>query len=251
MGRDRSLVSLSCIPNFPNSTASPPARQSPAQQAARNSTPSIPTMSSVHEYVLWLSWGLLTLTVSAFKNPLHDLLFPTEDVMKNLLSNITFAPDLLHALLSKLPPTIDFFKSLPTHAEDSWGVYLITLEKATCRPRIYIGSATGQVQGLSRRFRDYTYLGRMPQYVKKAVDEGYTITYKGVLCWTPIPTAPLRLPLRALFLILETAFSLAFWAMKSRSKTYGMPSLLSWSLDAVQYDGCCGHTAIGKWSGAR
>ena len=104
-------------------------------------------MSSVHEYVLWLSWGLLTLTVSALKNPVHDMLFPTEDVMKNLLSNITFAPGLLDALLSKLPPAIDFFKSLPTHAKDSWGVYLITLKKAACRRKIYIGSATGQVQG--------------------------------------------------------------------------------------------------------
>jgi hypothetical protein len=203
-------------------------------------------MSSVHEYVLWLSWGLLTLVASALKNPVHDLLFPTQDVMENLLSDMTFAPGLLDALLSKLPPTIDFFKSLPTHPEDSWGVYLIALEKAACRPRIYIRSATGQFGGFSRRFKDYKYLGRMPQYVKKAVDEGYAITYKGVLCWTTIPTASLRFQLRSLILILETVFSLAFWAMKSRSKTYGMPSLLSWTLDDVQYDGCCGHTAIGE-----
>ena len=50
------------------------------------------------------------------------------------------------------------------------------------------------------------------------MDEGYTITHRGVLCWTTIPTAALRFPLRSLFLILETAFDLAFWAMKSRSK---------------------------------
>jgi hypothetical protein len=32
--------------------------------------------------------------------------------------------------------------------------------------------------------------------------------------------------------------------MRSRTKTYGMPSLLSWSLDSVQYDGCCTRSSI-------
>jgi len=39
---------------------------------------------------------------------------------------------------------------------------------------------------------------------------------------------------------------LALWAMQSRTKTYGMPSVLSWSLDDVEYDGCCSHVAISE-----
>lgn len=84
-------------------------------------------MSSIHEYVLWLCWGLLTLTPIALKNPVHDILFPAQDVMENLLLGITFAAGLLDALLSELPPTIDFFKSLPTHSKGLWGIYLILL----------------------------------------------------------------------------------------------------------------------------
>jgi hypothetical protein len=93
---------------------------------------------------------------------------------------------------------------------------------------------------------DYDNRHRMPQYVGKAVDEGYTITHKGVLCWTPIPPATGRFPMRSLMLLLETTFSLSLWAMHSRTKTYGMPSLLSWALDSVQYDGCCSHAAISE-----
>jgi hypothetical protein len=71
-------------------------------------------MATVHEYILWLCWGLLTLCHKPLKNPVHDVLFPTEDAMEKMLTHITFADGLLAVLQSDLPPTIDFFKSLPT-----------------------------------------------------------------------------------------------------------------------------------------
>lgn len=201
-------------------------------------------MATVHEYILWLCWGLLTLTSKSLKNPTHDILFPNEDAMKVLLVRITFAPGLLDVLRSATPPTIAFFKALPSNARGLWGVYLILLEKSGCRPRIYIGSGTGSQGGLLYRWRDYNDPLRVPLYVKKALDEGYRITHKGALCWTPIPSSAKRFPLRALFLILETVFSLALWAMVSRTKTYYMPKLLSWPIETLEYDGCCTHSAI-------
>lgn len=202
-------------------------------------------MSSEHEYALWLCWGLLTLTDAALKNPVHDMLFPTEDVMENLLSTVTFAPGLIESLDSATPPTITFFKSLPTTPNGLWGVYLIVLEKPGCRPQIYIGCGTDSVRGLYNRFGHYTPEGsRLPKLVLKAMTDGYRITHKGILCWASIPDSKKRFLLRSLFIILETVFSLALWAMESRTKSYGMPKFLSWPVDTLMYDGCCTHNAI-------
>jgi len=99
---------------------------------------------------------------------------------------------------------------------------------------------------MNTRFNPYNNGHSIPQWVQHAIDNGFTITYKGVLCWTTIPLPSNRFPMRSLLLILETFFSLALWTMHSRTKTYGMPSLLSWSLDDVQYDGCCGHVAMSE-----
>jgi hypothetical protein len=189
----------------------------------------------------------LTLCHKDLKNPVHDMLFPTVEVMEKHLSSISFAAGLLEVLLSPLPPMIDWIKSLPSQSRGLWGVYLILLGKPKCRPRIYIRSGTGTTkQGLATRLKDYTYRTRMPRYVGKAVDEGYTITHKGVLCWTTIPPASTRFPMRSLMILLETTFALALWAMHSRTKTYAMPYLLSWALDSVHYDGCCSHAAISE-----
>lgn len=202
-------------------------------------------MSSDDEHALWLCWGLLTLTDAALKNPVHDMLFPSEDVMESLMSTITFAPGLIEALKSATPPIIAFFKSLPTDHKGLWGVYLIVIEKPRRRPKIYIGSGTDKVHGLYVRLGQYKDKGtRLPKLIKKAVTNGYHIAYKGILCWASIPNSKERFPLRALFIILETAFSLAVWAMESRTKTYCMPNLLSWPIESLDYDGCCTHSAL-------
>jgi hypothetical protein len=173
------------------------------------------------------------------------MLFPTVDVMEKHLSEISFAAGLLGILLSPLPPTIDWFKSLPTQTKGLWGVYLILLEKVGCRPRIYIGFSVN-VAGMNTRFTSYTNGHALPQWVQHAIDNDFTITHKGVLCWTTIPLPSNRFPMRLLLLIIETVFSLVLRAMKSQTKTYGMPSLPSWPIGTVDYDGCCGHVAISE-----
>jgi hypothetical protein len=82
--------------------------------------------------------------------------------------------------------------------------------------------------------------------VKQFLDDGYVITHKGLLCWSSIPVPGKRLPVRALFLLLESVFQILFWAMYSRDKTYYMPRLTSWTLSKFTHLGACSHVAIGE-----
>jgi hypothetical protein len=203
--------------------------------------------SDILEYVVWLVWTLLTLTPAKLKNPVHAMILTTQEVVENLMSDslLAFAPGLLDVLQAAAPPSIDFFKSLPTEDKKRFGIYVIVFEKKNCRPKIYIGSGTNAVEGVAKRLQNYTYKTNLSQFVMKAMDNGYRIKHKGLLCWAPLPEATERFALRVLFLVLETAFAIAFWAMYSKTKDYGMPKhLCPWEMDAVHYDGLCSHPAI-------
>lgn len=208
-----------------------------------------PEASVILEYVVWLVWTFLTLTPAKLKNPIHAIILTTQDVVEKLMSDslLAFAPGLLYVLQANVPPSIAYFKSLPTYCKKLWAVYVIVLEKRRCRPKIYIGSGTEKASGVSTRLQQYDNMVNLPRYVKAALDDGYTITYKGLLCWTPLPKAATRFALRVLFLALESAFSITFWAMYSKIKNYGMPQhLCPWEIDALHYDGCCSHAAIAE-----
>ena len=87
----------------------------------------------------------------------------------------------------------------------------------------------------------------LPRFVKGALDDGYAIAHKGLFCWAPLPKAATRFVLRVLFLALESAFSITFWAMYSKTKDYDMPQhLCPWEIDALDYDGCCSHAATAE-----
>ncbi|ESU13268.1 pyruvate carboxylase [Fusarium graminearum PH-1] len=81
----------------------------------------------------------------------------------------------------------------------------------------------------------------LPFYVKKALDNGFSITHYGLLCWSPIPDLTRAASLRGLFLVLEAAFTLWFWPIASRTKDYGMPRLFPWDTSTLIHDGCCSH----------
>ncbi len=78
------------------------------------------------------------------------------------------------------------------------------------------------------------------------MQDGYAITHKGLLAWTPLPLASERYALRCLFLVLECVFTLCFWAMKSRTKDYYLPALCPWPCDSLTYGGCCTHFSINE-----
>jgi hypothetical protein len=84
----------------------------------------------------------------------------------------------------------------------------------------------------------------LPAGVDSALREGFTIVHKGILCWTKMPGPLLKIPLRAVMVLLENVFCLVFWAMQSRTKTYGMPKLCPWDMDTLSWDGCCTHMAV-------
>jgi hypothetical protein len=83
-------------------------------------------------------------------------------------------------------------------------------------------------------------------YIKKALDEGYTIVHQGLLCWISIPTASLQPKLRLLFLALEATFAYVFWAMRTVTKDYGMAHICLWDRDTLEYDGCCSHCSLNE-----
>lgn len=70
--------------------------------------------------------------------------------MEQLLSSTSLAsaPGLFEVLQASTPPTVSYFKSLPTDCKKLWAVYLLVLEKLSCRPKIYIGSGTDAKSGI-------------------------------------------------------------------------------------------------------
>jgi DNA-directed RNA polymerase subunit RPC12/RpoP len=201
---------------------------------------------AILEYVVWLVWPCLSEMNPKLKNPVFDMVLTSSAVIAQLVSSslVVFAPGLLDVLLPETPPTVAYFMSLPTDVHKRWAVYLLVLTKLNCRPRIYIGSGTAKEKGVKLRWSQYDQKRALPCSIERALNEGYTITSKGLLCWAPIPSALIRFPLRALFLALESVLSLTLWAMVSRTKDYGMPHLCPWDLSTMEYDGCCNHIAF-------
>jgi hypothetical protein len=203
-------------------------------------------LEQILEYVVWLIWSCLILTPVKLKNPVFAMVLSSEDVLEQLLSDslLVFAPGLLDIFQATTPPSVAYFKSLPTDTKKRWAVYLIVLEKPGCRPKIYIGSGTDADRGVVRRFWNYDTKATLPQYVKRALDDGYTIVHKGLLCWSPIPITAKRFEVRIFFLAIEPTFSMVFWAIISWTKDYGIPPLCPWSLETMEYNGCCSHSAL-------
>jgi hypothetical protein len=128
-------------------------------------------------------------------------------------------------LRAATPPSVAYFKTLPTYVTKCLAVYLLVLEKPSSRPKIYIGSGTHVTRGVRARLHQYDAKTWLSQYVKQALDDGYMIMHKGLLCWCPIPAAAKIFPVRALLMVIEAAFATVLWATRSRTKQYGMPHL--------------------------
>jgi hypothetical protein len=73
----------------------------------------------VFEYMLWLIWMCLSLTPAILKNPVYAMVLSTQDVLEQLMSDslLVFVPGLLEVLKATTPPTIAFFKTLPTEVK--------------------------------------------------------------------------------------------------------------------------------------
>ena len=203
---------------------------------------------SISVFVLSLAWVCLSTTNRALKNLNLDEIFPTESAMEKIMriSPLQFASGLLQSFQSSTAPTISYFKTLPLFLDKLWAVYLLVLEKDGERPRIYIGSGTDSTAGVRRRMNCYKQRSALPYYVETSLQAGYAITHKCLLVWTALPLPSDRYKLRCLFLVLETIFTLCFWAMKSKTEDYYMPALCPWPRHTFTYDGCCTHFSINE-----
>ncbi|PSK57909.1 Pyruvate carboxylase [Elsinoe australis] len=192
--------------------------------------------------------AIITHTRDHLKNPSHALVMPTKEDLLRLAvdAKLEVAPGVMEALQSDIPPQIVFFEALPgiPDSRKYWAVYILVLRKAGQRPKIYIGSGTCQDRRIARRFQQYDNHTDFARFVQAAIDLGYHVVHKGLLCWTPLPGPTVRHPLRCLMLAMETTLSFALWAMVSREKDYGMPDLCKWGIDELEYLGCCGHSAL-------
>ncbi|KIV95423.1 hypothetical protein PV10_03082 [Exophiala mesophila] len=80
-------------------------------------------------FIVILAWSLLSLTPPNLINAGFELVFPSEDTIKDILqlSQLEFAPVLLEVFRCVTAPTIDYFKSLPLIDNELWGVYCLVV----------------------------------------------------------------------------------------------------------------------------
>jgi len=205
-----------------------------------------PPTTTIVAFVLSLLWTCLVDTPFYQKNSLFDRFFTSLSLLEAIAkeASLTFAPGLLEVVQAAAPPTIAYFKSLPTAPLTGFGVYAIVLEKRGQRSRLYIGSATSASQGLRRRMRDYEERERTPRFVGDAYAEGFEIAHKGLLCWTPLP-GPVAVPVRRLLIVaLEAVLTYMFWALKATKGDYGMGHICLWDRSTLTYGGLCSHSSL-------
>jgi hypothetical protein len=198
------------------------------------------------QLVLLITWTCLSDTPAKQKLALYTLIFTSQADLEEMASRISleFAPGLFSVLRAAAPPTVQYFKSLPTNVNKRWAVYLLVLEKPGFCPRIYIGSGTEAIEGVTSRLRQYNRGDKLPLYIEKAVKEGYTINHIGLLCWTSIPPAVSQARIRLLFLALKATFSYIFWAVRVVNKDYGMSHICLWDTELLEYDSLCSHCCL-------
>lgn len=192
------------------------------------------------QYIRTLVWTCLSQTPAHIKNPVYDLVVPDAATLSKHFkdNNMSVAPGLHDVLKATAPPTLSFFKSLPTDGRGLLGVYAIVLEKFGRRPIVYVGSATDLIQGVSGRWNCYNSRNSISHQVQQALHKGFIISHKGLLCWTPIPAAVKSFRLRVVMVAIEATLATALWAMQSRTKDYGMPHL------------CPGHSTLSNTTAA-
>jgi hypothetical protein len=119
------------------------------------------------QLVLVITWTVLWDTPAIQKHHLFTHFITSQAVLEEiaLTTSIVFALGLFNVLQAAAPPTIKYFKTLPTDISKRWAVYLLVLEKPSCRPKIYIGSGTKGRRGIQDRFMHYRPGHALPAWV--------------------------------------------------------------------------------------
>jgi hypothetical protein len=108
-----------------------------------------------------------------------------------------------------------------------------------------VGSGTDADNGVVSRLDNYRPGNALlPRFVKQAFNEGYHIAHKGLLCWTPLPTAGLVPRCRARFLVLECLFTVVFHASYAATTDIYIDEFCLWPRDEVEWDPACSHLPL-------
>lgn len=201
------------------------------------------TTDIVNEYT-WLA-----LAVDApdwYICPIYKTVFPDPPSFQAACTavSISSAICLDEVLRADTPPTNEFFYTLPLPpSKNLWGIYVRVYEKPNHKPRLYIGSGTAAVGGVQRRLQDYINGKRtIPSLVKLAVEDGYTCSHVGLLCWAPIPPPELVPKARVRFVAMEAMFCQIFFALAETvvDISYWVP----WKRADVVWEPLCSHTPL-------
>lgn len=201
------------------------------------------------------AWTVLSTTPQNQKNAVFTQLYPDEETYRTAAAQVSirYTPYLWDILQDSRPPTIEQFKQFREfrRTDRIWGIYLLILEKDGRQPKIYIGSGTESLRGLQRRMVGYDagINGATPQRMTEALLDGYEISHKLLLCWTPLPDITLQPRLRALFITIEAAFGYLLWAMYTIKKDFGMSSICPWEHKKLEYQGLCTHCCLNETVG--
>jgi hypothetical protein len=186
------------------------------------------------------------------------------------LLGCVFDSSLMPILCSGRPPSIQDIKSVARLRQgdrfwrDKWGVYIAILENSGCRPILYVGSSVAVQDGLYGRFADYTYVvfrgsqsdlplltiilrtrytNNRPVHVRRAIQNGYKITYFVVPFYFIQPSNPVLLGFaQTLVLAVEHVLTFRLWTMVGGWKN--CERLALWKKSDQEYDGANGHSCM-------
>jgi hypothetical protein len=137
-------------------------------------------LANIMLFMEWLVWGCINFTPPKLKNPMYLIVFASQAILEDIFaeSGVDFASGLLQVFQSDSPPTTAYFKSLPTIAALGgawWAVYVLVLEKAGSRPKIYVGSSTHEIGKQLQIFQRVSELFPPPSESQPPIQNGTSI----------------------------------------------------------------------------
>lgn len=198
------------------------------------------------QFVLEHAWNCLNNTPKLRKRPEFGNQFGSYDALKSAAANVSlqFAPGMLDVVQNPEPPSIQYFKNLPTVSVSRWAIYAFVLEKPGSRALLYFGSGTNTEGGVNARLAQYARGYRIPVLMQQALDDGYKITHRGLICWISIPAARIVSITRVLFYLLEASHTYMFWGMHESAKDSDRKEFCLWDPAKLEYGGLCSHSAL-------
>ena len=204
---------------------------------------------SVQQLVDDYCWFLLSFTYPGYYiNPVFTSVLGTKQQYDELSAStpLAFAPNMFEVLKSTTPPSIEFLTSLPTPPGKWWGVYVVVLVKHDCRPKVYIGSGTDSLQGVSGRTSRYKRPGAsaLPFHVQRAYAKSFQLRHVGLLCRMPIPSVVLTVPARVRIVALEAIFTAMLYAQPETIFESSWTTSMPWDRNDVEWDPLCSHSPL-------